>query len=771
MTNNKKAYIKRPLATGTLFYIIGLVGGELHCNPMRLSLFLLVVFSLSVGIAIIRANKCLGFYLIISLVGVVSMAKNPVLQQEAEFARGLEAAISLKGIVLDAKAYDYKNHYIIKPTKESKIKSKIKVETGKDVELAKQGDMVTVTGKIEPLSFPRNPGAFNERTYLLIRQIAGKMQAETFIVDYKADKTPLVQRVQAYYGQVFERLMPDQEAQIMKAMLLGDKGLLPKAIQNLYKDVGIAHVLAISGLHISIITGLLWWVLKVLGIRQHWQSAIVLGVLWLYAALTGFSISITRSAIMMSVIIMGNLIEEKPDPITSWSFAGLVLLAYNNLYLWDIGFQLSFAAVGSLIILTPFFKRIYQLPEGLRSYLAPLIAVTVGTTPIIAYYYYVVTPISVPMNLILIPIITLVVMIGFLAMVLSPISLLLAKIIIGPAYYLLLATEKISKLALKIPFATLIVGRPSALELGAYGLFMGILIIYLKLKLEQRKRFIGYALSINILLVLIVGMKRVMPGPLKVTFLDVGQGDAIVITTPNHKTFLIDGGLAGNGAKIEQYLKYCGILKVHGAILSHAHADHMDGLGELAQTYGFDDLFLWELPLVDPHFKTFYDIILGEDIRVHKISAQDIIQDDKLTIKCLFPFQHLSFLQGNDASIVLELRYKDVSYYFTGDIEESYEREVARHIERNKINILKVPHHGSKTSSTEELIRALRPDLGVISCGKRNRYGHPSLEVLKRYEQSKVPIKLTRDAGAIMTYSDGEKVKTKTMEDTELLWK
>ena len=756
---------------GTIFYILGLIGGELHYEIMWLSLFFAAVIIITASLAVFYKDISILGYLLLTGLGLVSIILNPTLKDEKIFANNTNQKLHIQGEVIDVKEYPYQNQYIIKPNKESKIRSKITVEVAKDLEVARQGDEVVTVGQAMPHSFPRNPGAFNERSYLLIRGVSSKFKAEGFKIEGEGGKIKGAQRLREYYGRIFETVMPFEQAQIMKAMLLGDKLSLSKDIQELYKDIGIAHVLAISGLHISVIAGVLWWLLKKIGLNKTAQSLCVLGILWAYGALTGFSISVTRSIIMSSVVIIGDLIDEKPDGITYLSFAALILLLYNNLYLWDIGFQLSFVAVASIMLLTRFFQRLFSIPKQIRDYLAPIIAVTIGTTPIIAYYYYVITPVSMLANLLLIPLITLVVIIGFIAMLLAPISLLLGKTILGSAYYLLVVVEKLSRFILKIPLSTIIVGRPDFIELLAYALGLGLVIWYLHKGLEERKRSLGYIVSMGLLVILIVGIKRVMPGDLRVTFLDVGQGDSIVITTPNHKTFIIDGGIAGNGRTIEGFLKYNGIRKIHGAILSHAHADHMDGLGELAQSYKIERLFLSELPFEDVQFEKFYAIMQSEDIPVVKIKAKDMIRDKDLEMECLYPFQDSSPLEGNDASVILVLKHGLVSYYFTGDIEQNYEKEVAQVVEKNKINILKVPHHGSKTSSTQEFITKVSPDLAIISCGKNNLYKHPHPEVLDRYRANNVPIKITKDSGAIMTYSNKKNVKIYLMEDKRMLWK
>ena len=729
------------------------------------------------GMYLYYRHICIGIYLIITCLGIGSMVFNPTIKDGKDFSKNHGAKIWARGEVIEVKEYPYKNQYTIKPENvlideiEKKTTSLIQLDVKKEFQTINQGDIISVSGIIESLSFPRNPGAFNEHKYLLIRKVTTKVKVKTLIVEQTNGKVPLVQQLSRYYRGMFESLMPWEEAQVMKAMLIGDKTLLSHEIQSLYKEVGIAHVLAISGLHISVIASVLWWILKKVRLHKHLQGTSVMITLWTYAAMTGFSVSITRAVMMTSTILLGSLLEEKADPLTSWSFAALILLIYNNLYLWDIGFQLSFVAVGSLILLTPFFNKMFFVPQKIRKQIAPLIAVTIGTTPFIAYYYYVISPIGMITNLLLVPLITIVVTVGFLTMLIFPIQATLAKWAIGSSYYLLVMIEKVSKMALGIPFSSLIVGQPSLFELILYVLLWGSILWYLNLSLERRQFARKYVVLVGTLFCIIVWVKEKMPQSLEVTFLDVGQGDSAVITTPTRGTFVIDGGATGNGKKIETFLKYKGIRKVDAMILSHGHTDHMNGLKELGMTYPIDKVFLTERPIQEVAFKEFYETIQSKNIPIYNIGAGDVIRHKNVEIACIYPFKDAPLVLGNDASAVLVLTYGDVSYYFTGDIEQNYEKEVASFLKNNNVNILKVPHHGSKTSSTQELLTQVVPDVGIVSCGKNNLYQHPHEEVVRRYEQNNIPLVATKDVGAIMTKSNGKKVKVYTMEDKGMLWK
>lgn len=770
-------YIKRPLAVGTMFYILGLIGGRLQYDLLQFSLFFIIIITIVLLLYRYYRHISVGLYLIITFVGAGSIILNPIIREGESFIKMDGEKVWAQGQVLEVREYPYKNKYIIKPTKmvieetEKQVIGLIQIDAKKEFQTLRQGDIISVSGAINALSFPRNPGAFNEHQYLLIRQVTTKIKANALYSESSKTKNPVTQRLSRYYGEMFEQLMPWEEAQLMKAMLIGDKTLLSKEIQTLYKNAGIAHVLAVSGLHISVIASILWWGLKKLKLPNNLEGIIVTTILWGYAGMTGFSVSITRTVIMTTIILLGSLLEEKSDPITSWSFAALILLIYNNLYLWDVGFQLSFVAVGSLILLTPFFNKLYFIPKAYRVYVAPLLAVTIGTTPLIAYYYYVISPIGLILNLFLVPLVTIVVTVGFLAMLIFPIQVTLAKWVIGSSYYLLLAIEFLSKIALKIPFSTLIVGKPSWLELGVYALFWGVVLWYLHLHLKQRQIARKYVIMFAGILGIVVFTMEKIPGNLQVTFLDVGQGDSIIITTPHHKTFIIDGGETGNGQKIEQFLKYKGIKKVDAMILTHAHTDHMNGLKELAMVYDINQVFLTETPFEDASFKEFYDTIQSQGIPIGIIGAGDMIKDKNIIMTCIYPFKDELLVEGNDASAVMILRHGGVSYYFTGDIEENFEKQMACFLKPNDVSILKVPHHGSKTSSTQELLSKVMPDIGIISCGRNNIYRHPHEEVVLRYEQNNIPLAMTKNSGAIMTYSNGEKVKIYTMEDKGMLWK
>jgi len=769
-------YIKRPLMMGTLFYIIGLIGGRLQYNLLQFSFFFLMLIIIVIRICRYYKNAYLGLYLLIACIGAASIIFNPILRDGKMFSNHYHAKIWVQGEVLEVQEYSYQNQYMIRPSQmlingdEKKIKSFIQIEAKKGIQIAQLGDRITISGVIEGLSFPRNPGAFNEHQYKLTRKVTTKVKAKTIFINKKNSKLNFLKRLSYYYGGMFEELLPWDEAQIMKAMLVGDKTLVSQEMKELYKSAGIAHVLAISGLHISVIAAVLWWIFKKLRVHKNLQEIIVIIILWGYAGITGFSISITRSVIMATTILLGTLLEEKSDPITSLSFAALILLVYNNLYLWDIGFQLSFVAVGSLILLTPFFNKIFVIPKRFREHIAPLIAVTVGTTPLIAYYFYVISPIGIFINLLLIPFITLVVIIGFLAMLIFPIQGLLAQWVLGSSYYLLLMIEYVSKIAIKMPLATIIIGQPSLLEFGLYILFWIGALYYLSLSLEKRKKIQNYIMAYSLLLILIMVGNRIRPGNLEVTFLDVGQGDSAIIITPDHKTFIIDGGESGNGKKIEQFLKYKGVRKVNGMILSHAHTDHMNGLTELARLYQVDNVFLTEFPLEDSDFKEFYDTIESKGIPIYQIQAGDLITFKDCEILSVHPFKDLGRLSGNDASAILMLKHEKVSYCFTGDIEKNYEEKIVCDLKKNDVNILKVPHHGSKTSSTQALLTQLMPDIGIVSCGKNNFYQHPHEEVVLRYQENSIPLIITKDSGAVISTSNGEKVKVNTMEDKGMLW-
>lgn len=769
-------YIKRPLVVTTLFYILGLIGGKLHYDLLQFSLFCVLILVVVICMYIYYRSIYVWMYWLISLIGILSMIFNPILEGERLFAKNDQLPIFVEGKVLEINQYTYNSIYTIKPykilinNKTMKVKSNFQI-VGKNSLEVELGDVVSANGKVQALSFMRNPGSFDEKKYLLIRNVIGKVKANKINIESKNKDTHVFKKTRDYYGNMFEKIMPWDEAQIMKSMLIGDKTFLSPQTKELYQQVGISHILAISGLHISIISGMLWWVLNKLKFPNNMQVTIILVTLWGYAAVIGFSISITRAVIMTTVILIGKLLDEKSDKITSLCFAGLILLVYRNLYLWDIGFQLSFGAVASLILLKPPLDKIFIIPERIRKYITPLLAVTIGTTPIMAYYYYIVSPIGIVANLLLIPALSIAVIIGFVAMLVYPIHILIAKWLIGGAYYILCTTKHISNLVLKIPFATIIIGRPSWLEIIAYILFFSIIIFYLNSYLEQRKVIKNKIIIFCILLLMVTLVKRTYPQNLQVTFLDVGQGDCIVIETPYHKTFIIDGGNKGNGKKIEQFLKYKGIRDVDAIILSHAHSDHMSGLQELILRYPTQKIFLSEIPIEDEPFIEFYDTIRSRDIPIYNLSSEDFIKDNNILLECIYPIKGIKTPSGNNSSAVVVLTYKDVSYYFTGDIESPYEEILTKYIQNNIINVLKVPHHGSNTSSTQSLIGHVMPDIAVISCGKSNIYGHPHEEVLARYINNDIPIMETKDVGAIIMRSNGKKVLVSTMKDKESLWK
>lgn len=717
--------------------------------------------------------------MVIGILAMVSIIHCPILKEEKVLKNSQGLPIVVKGKIIEKRELTYGSQYIIKPKvayidgEQRKIKGLLRIDATQEANEIVEGDTISSHGKIESLSFQRNPGGFDERKYLLMRNVVSKIKADTIKVEYNAvmGGFSAFKKIQKYYSDVFEIIIPWDKAQIMKSMLIGDQSLLLRETQQLYQKAGIAHLLAISGLHISVITSMLWWVLKKTRIPDNIGIIVLIVMLWIYASITGFSVSITRAVIMSTIMFLGRVLDEKSDNVTSLCFAAFILLLWNNLYLWDIGFQLSFSAVASLVFLTPLFEKIYFVPKKLRKTISPVIAVMIGTMPLLAYYYYTISLIGVLLNILLIPIATGVIIIGFIAMIAAPIHLTLAKWTIGSGYYLLVLIEKISKIGLSIPGSTLIVGKPKLIELLLYTLFCAIICLYLSATLEQRKDMKKHIVLGCISIILIFFIQERWPQNLEVTFLDVGQGDCIIIQTPFHQTFILDGGGQGSGKKIEGFLKYKGVSSIDAIILSHTHSDHMEGLRELIEIYPTQKILLSELPLDDELFMEFYDTINMKGIPVGRIGAGDVIKIKDIFIECISPPKGSKFLSSNNASVVLVLKYGSVSYYFTGDIETPYEEELNTKITRNVFNILKVPHHGSKTSSTEEFLSHIRPDIAIISCSEKNIYGHPSQEVLDRYKNRNIPMLMTKEEGAIITTIIKNKVVVDTMKNKETLWK
>jgi competence protein ComEC len=778
--------MKRPLLFILGFYILGVLVGQYSVNKAVIVLFFMGIIAASgllykkyswKGIVLFPIFSLLGFVLII----INTSARNETVQQ---FAVNNET-VNISGKIINmGYTANGRPKVIIKThtleTKALVVKQPLKIQVildeGSKVEYNQE---ISISGELECFDFKRNPGAFDERLYMKTKKIDYKMFAK-LIMAGQIKKPSYIYRLHERLNDVYDAVLPQKEASTLKLMLLGDNKTLDPSIKELYQKSGISHILAISGSHISLLAVILFLMLKQVGLDNRINSVIVLAVLIFYCILTGNNVSAVRAVVMIGIVLFGNILYRNADAYTSIAASALVLLMNQPLYLFDGGFQLSFSAVIGIIILTPLFCRIYFIPDKIRSYIAATVAATMATYPIVAFHFYTVSIIGLLVNILILPFASLLVGFGLLVGIIGLVSIEAAKFTCGIVYCILKLYEIICIIANKLPFATAVVGQPNIIVIIIYYTMLLLMTYYFYARYEQRRKIKKIVSITQISLFVTALIIIVKPKTLEIVYLDVGQGDAIAIHTADNKNMLIDGG--GNirtavaqpntGSRVLlPYFNYKAIRYIDTVFVTHPDGDHILGIIELIGLINIKQIVVSNvcnmadnvlyLSLRDKANK--YSIPLVEMGRQDKINLKDI------KMECLYPNQDMSIEQENWnlSSLVLYMKYKHNTFLFTGDIEKQAEIDMINNGGNLNADVLKLAHHGSKTSSSEEFVNRTVPSYGIISSGENNAYGHPDKEVVERYKKKNTKLYNTAYEGAIIVRCNGKNITIFTMKERE----
>lgn len=771
--------MKRPLLVGVVFYIIGiLVSNILGHNIIAIILMTLITINvLLIMYRRYRSIACIAFLLLYFAGYANCYYRMKPKDLMAENIANNRSRATINGQVINILPCDYMTKSIISVNSitsgdlSTNKKLRIVCYVDKDIHI---GDYVTASGYLSKPKKPTNPGQFNEYLYYKINLLEYKMYGSIESIDNNnVDYRTVLSNVRSQLSNIFDDILPDKQSGIVKTMILGDKTDLDKTVKETYQKAGIAHVLAISGLHITIIAGMLFGLFKILRLSQRASSLLTITMVVSYCVMTGSSVSTVRATLMSCIVLFSFVVFRKPDIITSVALAAFLLLVRQPLYLWDVGFLLSFVAVLGLIYITPLFDKIYFINRKIRMVFGASFAATISIVPIVAYYFYSIPVYSVLINIVIVPLVSIVLIVGLGGAIVGLFSLALARFFIGIVYYILLFYEKVCNFSLWLPYSTLLVGRPSIVFIILYYISLIMAVLYFNMPKKKRKKFTDIMLGYVIIavLILLISKERGM----NVVFLDVGQGDGMVVHTPNGKTLVIDGG--GDPAKYPlrdntgltvmlPYLQYKGIAKIDAMLLSHPHADHIIGLIELLDNVSIDEIYIADIEAQQCELlDTFLNKAKENNVKIIDTCDNQVDIDNELDDKYgvdftyLSPYDDIDYENVNESSMVVGIKYKDVNILFTGDIEKNTEKRLVKD-NLNVYNVLKVPHHGSKTSSTKEFINTVNPIIGIVSCGgQQSKYKHPHKEVIDRYDDKNIDIYNTSVDGAVTLKTNGKIIK------------
>ncbi len=746
--------------------------------------------------------------------GVFRMgAEQTVFSREEEFFREeYEDGVVLQGTVQSVKEKDGTLEVVLKNCEtedaDGETLRSVLCYLNEDSEFPAVGEKIRVFGEGKAADPARNPGVFDHQLYCRAKGISGIIYADGYTgMGGKAHiVSDSLYRIRRQFSGRLKLIALPEDAGILSAVLLGEKEDLDSAVYELYRKNGISHLLAISGLHISIV-GLGIWKLFRKGGAGFWISGIFAGgFLIAYGMMVGSGPSVVRAVSMAGLSFLAAAAGRTYDLPTAMCIPALGLLLTHPYLLTQASFQLSFLAVISLVYPGRLFSARGETFFTNEKFSAAASAFFVSlslqmvTAPVVCWHSFGIPVYGVFLNLLVIPLMTYVVLSGFIGLGLSFLSVSAGGAMLGGAHYILKLYEVVCNGIGKLPGAELVLGQPEMWKIGCYyGLVVSGAIIYergMKIaekfhekKHKSKEKSEESVLNLWKTRILIDRKHRLVflcaawllafffllpsrPAGLSVTFLDVGQGDGIVLRFAS-RTIHVDCGSSQQKSVGEKvlvpYLRSQGVTYVDLAVMTHGDQDHINGIRYLLE-HPESGIRLGGLMMPkagnDEIYGKMAELAKEQEIPVYYAAAGDRIENiagKGMYMECLSPEGEEKFSDRNEESLVFRVTYDRFSMMLMGDLETGGEENLVESGVLSPVTVLKAGHHGSATSSGESFLEKLSPEITVLSYGRKNRYGHPAKEVKERLGNIGSEILETGISGAVMIEIDGKKMKVRTM--------
>lgn len=647
--------------------------------------------------------------------------------------------------------------------------------------------VLLIEGSVREFDPPRNEGQFNQKQYYKCRQIMARVYAEKITCcrqpsGVRAWREALFV-LRTRMRQVYEQCLPPQQAGILSAMAVGEKRLLDEDVRGLFQDAGISHILAISGLHISLIGAGCY------GCLRRFRCSYVLSALCggmfllLYGTLIGSSVSSGRAIGMFCIYLLAQCLGHSYDSGSALAAMAFGYLLTNPSVLCDVSFQLSFLAVAAAVSireLLPQGRQGHRIDQLVQSACASLL-IQLVTLPVLAWYFYELPLYALLFNVLLLPFVGALLGFGLAGGCVGVLALPLGRLVLLPARLLLSLQLSVCTWVKRLPLAVCVCGRPTTRELWVYVLFLatGLLILewrqtrhrraLAKEKIRRKKeslmrralyRSSGCLLLFAVILHGILFLAPQMRQTFEISYLDVGQGDGAFVRTEGGTTLFVDGGSSDVSAvgtyRLLPFLKSKGIRRVDYWVLSHLDEDHVSGFYEVAESGYPIGCVVVSARMPQSEAKNRLYALLRE----HRIplmeadAAQELTLDEKgAYLRFLSPSENTPFDDANGASLVCCYESPLLRALFTGDISAQQEQWLLEQGVLSSVDLYKAAHHGSKYSNSQEFLEALLPRLSVISCAQKNSYGHPGEEAIAHMQAAGSRICYTMYGGQITVRS------------------
>jgi competence protein ComEC len=696
---------------------------------------------------------------------------------------------------------------IISGDDKSPVSGKVLVRTSRYPEYH-FGDLITASGVLKT---PVKYDDFDYQNYLAIRDIYSVMDYPDIEITARnqGNNVPaFIYSVRNSMAQSIDRALPEPQSGLAKGIFLGIPGSIPQSIRAEFAGTGTSHVLAISGLHLTIIIGLLVMAGSLIfGRRYNIHIWLAFIVVWIYAVFTGLDMPIIRSAIMGSVFLLAIFLGRQRNALPALTLAAAIMLGFQPKIIGDISFQLSYLSMCGLILVFPYFQKlsllqkpdeedrsiINRISRVILTGLFVILSALIGIAPIIAYNFGVLPVLAIPATIFILPALPLIIITSALVAIIGLVIPFLAMIIGWLDWLFISYMLLIVRIFDALPLASIDIKITEPWQVWCYYIILLIILLIAgnfrrftglmkaaisRIKTSYARVYksvsgtpVKWALPVLIVIAALVWATVItLPDDkLHVSILDIGQGDSILIQTPSHQNILIDGGPGAQQLKMElgEKLPFWN-RKIDLMIITQPHSDHITGLIDIINDYEVGSIVRTDCIADSEVYRQLLDAVETKQIPEYIVySGQVIDLGDDLEMEVLHPPQVPYQCSGENRDcncLVIRLLYRNVSFLFTADIPEEVELYLLSKQFNVNSTVLKVAHHGSRTSSNPSFLKSVDMYSAVISAGYDNRYGHPSLDTISRLARTvnEENIYITSRDGTIEYITDGDSLWVKT---------
>ena len=668
------------------------------------------------------------------------------------------------------------------------------------------GDSVTASGHLRHIRGYKNPGTIDIEHMTREKGITARLSvSKNSIKITPASETDLtsfvkirraIASIRRHYKAETAKAMSEADASAIFAMLFGGYEGVREELTESFTTTGIVHILSVSGSHITLLASVVALIGATFSLRKGITMMMALFAIASYVALAGFVPPAVRSGIMGTITFLGIVLARERDARHALTIAAASMLLISPFLAFDLSFMLSFASTAGLLYLAPAIRRLLMRSHHISAFskthkkattfiigsVSITVAAQLATLPIIAWYFHVVSLSSLIANLVIVPIVEAIIVVGLAAGLVAFILPFVSRLIFAFDALALGIVYESTRLLARLPMSQIYMPTMTAPTTFVYYALM----IFALQKKERRdaitnimKRHAGPLIASIFLCAIVIAIRLVTaPSVMRVHFIDVGQGDAALIVTPHGHALMVDTGgtrddAFDTGGRVDvPYLLHYGVRRLDYVLLTHVHEDHAAGAGGILKKLPIDTIVTASEGM--DAYQQSMKLSSKEMAQTSFIEAREgaTFSLDGVTVETLYaPRKSSAASSGNELSNVYRVSYGDVSFIFTGDLVKEQESRLiesaTRKNESLKSTVLKVGHHGSHTSSSMDFLRAVSPRYAVISDGYENSFGHPHDETLKNLDAAHIKHVYRTDLdGAIVFTTDGTTIDVETYRET-----